>query len=513
MPEHHIPYRYNTYTDVLLAVGTATLARSLYGLPETRIELHARPDGFYVHHPPGEAAHGTNPFKEIDGKPGWGATPDLASGRVWNKANFEDHKDKPTWWDTVSVINTLASPGLNNKIAQSYTPLVGKALLQREASMKQFPALKNSSRSQLLYAHASKGVNNSAPATAQSNAPMLPEQALALLGFQQGGSGFIPGNKSKSKYTLCLIPRPYEITLAAYLELVDRTLRGYKPEASSGVPLPPRDQTVPFFTAMAYFKFVVALFDYRKEAKERRFGVGKIISGLDRVVYFKQGKSSAPFLVDTLTIPDWLDELSVAANVRDLVRATYGRHQDPNTVYLAVRAFAEKDPRLLVKFYRLIEPLKSGPKLTQHTLHYVMEKTGYDALNCPEMQRVADAIRRRTYTRFYKKQRGQKTEPPDFELLTQLRSAALNDRSLINMLSGFVGRHNLQNAWRASYGQDAESANLVYEDLQVISHLIETYGAEFVANTLLAQAMSKRPKEDEDRTSEANAPTEQPATS
>ena len=499
MPEHHIPYRYNTYTDVLLAVGTAALAKSLYDLPETQIRLYAQPDGFRVQHPPGETLHGTNPFFEVRDK----EDREIATANVLDRTPFGQKDAKPAWWQTTSVINTLASPAFNNAIAQAYTSEVGVQLLEGAAELKM------GGQSQLLYAQASKGVSKAGPSTSQGNLAAEPEQVLALLGYQQGGTGFM-----RDPYTLSLIPRPHEITLAAYRGLVEGVLRGYLPKASSGKVMPTREQTVPFFTAMAYFDFVIALFGYQSEASSRssRFGVGKVISGLDRVLYYSMGTSSAPFLIDTLAIPDWLDELSVAANVRDLVRATYGRHQDPNTVYLAVRAFAEKDPRLLVKFYRLIEPLKSGPKLTQHTLNYVMEKTGYDDLNCPEMQRVAEAIRRRTYTRFYKKQRGQKTEPPDFELLTQLRSAALNDRSLINMLSGFVGRHNLQNAWRASYGQDSESANLVYDDLQAINRLVETYGAEFVANTLLAQAMSKRPKEDENTGSEGDASTEQPAT-
>ena len=59
------------------------------------------------------------------------------------------------------------------------------------------------------------------------------------------------------------------------------------------------------------------------------------------------------------------------------------------------------------------------------------------------------------------------------------------------MLSDFVGSYNLHNARQTAVDKNPDGKNLKYEDLQEIRTLIAKYDAEFVANTLMAQAMSK----------------------
>ena len=71
------------------------------------------------------------------------------------------------------------------------------------------------------------------------------------------------------------------------------------------------------------------------------------------------------------------------------------------------------------------------------------------------------------------------------------------------MLSAFVGDYNLSNARRSAAGKHPDGPNLSYEDVQHVGGLIGTYGAEFVANTLLAQAMSKRDEEPDPETEDA----------
>lgn len=129
-----------------------------------------------------------------------------------------------------------------------------------------------------------------------------------------------------------------------------------------------------------------------------------------------------------------------------------------------------------------------------------MHQTGYDDLNCPEMLRFARALRSRTLTKLYRD-----GENPDFELLTKLRSASRNTDRLVSMLSEFVGSYNLRNARQTATGKHPDGPNLSYDDLQVVVGLIEKRGAEFVANTLMAQAMSKREQEDADNEDTATA--------
>ena len=479
MESHHVPYRYNTYTDTLLAIGTAALAESLFGLDEGEILLRAHPDGFRIKYETRGDVQSTNPFFEVRDKAGR----EVKSANVRDRTIYGLKDAKPSWWGTTSVVNTLASPVFNNKLAQAYSPDLGLEVLEGTAK------LDTGGTSQLLYAQASKGVNRPGPSTTQGNLRADAEQMLALLGYQQGAAGFL-----RDAYTISIVPRPQEISLGGYRRLTEGVLRGYLPRASSGKVLPTSDQTVPFFIAMMYFDFIVELFNYRQEQLDPSGGffgggVGNIISSLDRVMYVSMGTSSAPFLLDSLTVPTWLDRKAVVLNVRDLVRQTLGAHLDPNLLYLPVRAFAEGDPRPLVRFYRYYDPSGGKKRLLSHeTLRYVMDQTGYADLNCDPMQRFARAIRSRTLTKLY----SQSSEPPDFELLTRLRSAALAERRLINMLSAFVASYNLRNARLSANGKRPEGQNLSYEDLQVITGLIERYGAEFVANTLMAQAMSKR---------------------
>lgn len=488
---HHIPYRYNTYSDVLLAIGTARLAERLFGLSTRDVVLRAKHGGFHIEHPDTGQIHDENPFYQIRDK----ESREVGTPLVWDKTPYGNKDDKPYWWKTVSVINTLATPVFNNMIAASYTPDLGLALLKGEAEVK------TGSMSQLLYAQASKGVNSIGGSTSQGNISAEAEQMLAHLGYQTGAAGFIQGD-----YTISIIPRPKAIRLSDLLSLVDGFLRDYLPRTDGGKILPTRDQTVPFFIAMAYFDFIIHLFNYREDKRdefaeffpEAYSGVGKIISSLDRALYYSMGTSSAPFVIDSLAIPEWLNEKSVAINVRDLLRELLSEHTDPNMLYLPVRAFAESDPRPLVEFYRKYEPLKapsSGSRtgkrlLHQTTLRYIMHQTGYDDLNCPEMLRFARALRGRTLTKLYRD-----GENPDFELLTKLRSASRNTDRLVSMLSEFVGSYNLRNARQSAIGKHPDGPNLSYDDLQVVIGLIEKRGAEFVANTLMAQAMSKRERD------------------
>ena len=64
-------------------------------------------------------------------------------------------------------------------------------------------------------------------------------------------------------------------------------------------------------------------------------------------------------------------------------------------------------------------------------------------------------------------------------------------------MSEFISSYNLRNARLRAVGNPTEGQNLSYEDLQVIIQLIEKHGAEFIANTLMAQAMSKRGEQEE----------------
>jgi hypothetical protein len=484
MPKRLVPYKHNSYTDILLAAGTAHLACTLYGFDEHEVRMEAMPSGIEIQHPEPTSKTGSVPFQQIRDKESRDV--DEARPLRWDKTRVDDDDPKPRWWTTVSVINTLARPDFNNRFAKLYTPELGEKLLKEMADFK------TRSRSQLLYAQASKGVNKSgftSIATSQGNIGADEEQMLALLGYQVGGAGYIRGS-----YTISIVPRPGSISLQGYRWLIDEFLRGYTPKATSGKPLPTREQTVPFFLAMAYFDFIIELFDYRGETDDYGLNLspGEVISGLDRAMYFSMGTSSAPFALDTLAIPEWLDEKKVAVDVRNLIREMLGTHTDPNLLYLPVRAFTESDPRPLVEFYREYEPMRTPSSsrsskrlIRQTTLSYVMKQTHYEDLDCDAMRNFAQAIRSRTLSKLYH------DEQPDYDLLTKLRSASRNPDRLVSMLSDFVGSYNLHNARQTAVDKNPDGKNLRYEDLQEIRTLIAKYDAEFVANTLMAQAMSK----------------------
>lgn len=502
MPQQLVPYCYHNYTDTLIAVGTAALLRALSESRENQITLRAEPAGFIIEYPDGALDGESNPFIQIRDKPSRQVSSALGPGQLWDKTIVDKESGYPDWWGTSSVINTLGSPPFNNQFYDLYTPGLGRAILAGKATLKQ------GGMSQLLYAQASKGVNSAGLSTSQGNLSADAEQMVAHLGYQQGAAGFI-----KDSYTLTVVPRPSSlgpITLEDYRSLVNY-LRTFRPSAASGKALPPNDQTVPFFTAMMYFDFVEKLFDYLPGALavgqkySKRRVAARVIGGLDRMLYYKMGTSSAPFAADSLTMPNWLEESAkpVASNVRDVVRQTLGEHLDPNLLYLPVQAFSEGNPRLLVRFYRLYNPLDRSAKLHKHTIGYIMESTDHFDLNGLEMQRFAEAIRKRTYTRFYRRKYERTGEPPDFELLTKLKSASLEKGRLKNMLSEFVGQHNLRNArlhTTEASDRRPEWPSLSYEHLQVIFRLIDQHGPEFVANTLLAQAMSVDPKQTDDGT-------------
>lgn len=492
MPERFIPFRYNTYTDTLVAVGTARLIQRVLGVPTPEIELYEEPGGFRIRYSEPSGENIGTPFYEVRDKESRAVSAGLDGGSLWDKTAVADD-EKPPWWSTVSVLNSLFSPASNNAIAQAYTPEVGQALLNGETALdKKVAGMK---RSQLLYAPASKGAAGPTLGTGGYRMKGEDEQAVALLGYQHGAAGFI-----RDPYTLVFVPRPREIRLTGYTLLRDY-LRAYTPRSVNNNPLPTTPQTLPFFVAMAYFDFIIKLFEYIETedplAGLRAPHVGKVVSGLDRVLYYNLGTSSAPSALDTLAIPDWLDDRGVVENVRDVLRQTLGEHLDPNLLYLPVRAFAESDPRLLVRFYRQYNPLQDRRRLlTQHTLTYVMERAQdgrFADLNADPMRRIARAIRSRTLTKLYRD-----GEQPDFQLLNDLRSASLADKRLVSMLSAFVSDYNMGNARMSAVGKKPQGPNLSYEDVQHVAGLIDKHGAEFVANTLLAQAMSKRPGEPND---------------
>ena len=484
--ERLIPYRYNTYTDTLVAIGSAVLIKNLYTISERDIILRATPSGFIIRYPDNEHISDRNPFIQIKDKPTRQISQHVGPGQLWDKTSVE--KGEPTeWWGTVSVINTLASPDFNNGFYNAYSSNLAESLLNGEKVSSK------GSRSQLLYAQASKGVNSERLTTTQGNIKADAEQTIAHLGYLYGAAGFI-----RDSYTISIVPRPSlegDISLEDYRSLVS-FLRAFQPRASSEKILPAGDQTLPFFLSMMYFDFVEQLFNYLPTNSEsspyirqRHNGVGRVIGGLDRMIYYKMGTGSAPFVADSIGIPVWLNRKSAAANIRDVVRGTLGENIDPNLLYLPVRTFAEGEPRLLLAFYRQYVSLSNKKRLLeQKTIQHIMEQTQYDDLASDAMKRFARAIRSRTLTKLYRD-----GEQPDFALLTKLKSASLDSKRFINMLSEFIGSYNLRNARLMAIDKAPEGSNLSYEDLQEIIPLIDKYGSEFVANTLMAQAMSKRP--------------------
>jgi hypothetical protein len=486
-----IPYRYHTYTDTLIAIGNAILIEHLREIDAEEILLQSTPAGFIIDYPDGELSGIQNPFIQIKDKADRKLSESLGPHQLWDKT-IPKEDQSPFWWGTASVINTLASPDFNNDLYVDYTPELGRKLLNNE-DVK----IKGRSRSQLLYAQASKGTGKDQATTKQGNLDATPEQVLAHLGFLYSAAGYI-----QEGYTVVVVPRPSQegsITLKDYKTLV-KNLRLFYPKAKSGKRLPSKDQTLPFFSAMMYFDFVEKLFDFlpaTADFLDLSFdgGVGRVIGSLDRMIYYKMGTSSAPYASDSLAIPSWLDRKSVVSNVKDLIRAMLSAHADPSLLYLPIRTFAESKPHFLIKFYRLYNPISEKKYLfTQDNLQYIMQKTNYNDLNCEAMLRFARAIRSRTIKKLY----SDNNENPDYQLLTQLKSASLDSKRLINMLSEFISSYNLRNARLSSVGKDSEGQNLLYNDLQVIIQVIEKHGAEFVANTLLAQAMSKRGKQEEE---------------
>lgn len=487
--QHLVPYRYNTYTDTLIAVGYAVLIEHLYDIPRHKIILEATTAGFSINYPDNLVTGERNPFIQIKDKASRKISEDIGPGQLWDKTLVQKG-DSADWWGTVSVINTLSSPEFNNAFYSTYSSNLGKELLGGETIKVK------GSRSQLLYAQASKGVNNIRLSTTQGNIKADAEQIIAHLGYLYGAAGFI-----RDSYTITIVPRPSQegpISLDIYLKLVT-FLRKFQPRASSEKILPTGDQTLPFFLSMMYFDFVEKLFDFLpKDASQfqhiiRRRGAGRVIGSLDRMIYYKMGTSSAPFISDSLNIPIWLKSKPAIGNVRDLVRSTLGDRIDPNLLYLPVRTFAEGEPRLLFEFYRQYISLSTKKRLLeQKTIEHIMEARNYNDLTCDAMKHFARAIRSRTLTKLYN---NEKKEQPDFSLLTKLKSASLDSKRLINMLSEFISSYNLRNARLKAIDKAPEGTNLSYEDLQEVILLIEKHGAEFVANTLMAQAMSKRPDE------------------
>jgi len=482
-----IPYRYHTYTDTLIAVGSAVLIEHLRDIDAKEIVLQATPAGFTIDYPDGPLEGTQNPFIQIKDKADRKLSDNLGPHQLWDKT-IPKEDQSPYWWSTASVINTLASPDFNNSLYVDYTPELGRNLVNNEI------AKTKRSLSQLLYAQASKGTGKDQATTKQGNLDATSEQVIAHLGFLHGAAGFI-----QEGYTLVIVPRPSlegTVTLRDYRILV-KNLRQFYPKALSGKRLPSKDQTLPFFSAMMYFDFVEKLFDFLPEPTDFMDfsfdeGVGRVIGSLDRMVYYKMGTSSAPYAADSFAIPAWLDRKQVVSNIKDLVRSTLGAHTDPNLLYLPIRAFSESKPHFLTKFYRQYNPISEKKYLlTQDNLQYIMQKTNYDDLNCEQMHRFARALRSRTLTKLYR------NDTPDFELLTQLKSASLDSKRLINMMSEFISSYNLRNARLCAVGNPTEGQNLSYEDLQVIIQLIEKHGAEFIANTLMAQAMSKRGEQEE----------------
>jgi hypothetical protein len=431
-------------------------------------------------------------------------------------------------WRLLQVLNTLQGDETTNRVytqilrmkPAEFTRVVTEAL--RSLSVFEPSRVDWAATSvQLFTPNAAKGYSRLKPDSTDRNDKTKEQwtdpfiEWLRYRGYFIAACPFFQGQKAENVRLLCPIPRDIEID--AFRQVVGALRQIWIP----GGP-PKLDSLAALKLAELLIRYSEEFHNADKPAVVRMFGKSPadIISGISITHYQSLGNAKAVSAISTVALPGWLtlrqpQDAAAFLDILDehqrVIRSLRDDHSDEIGLLIDYRRFLENrgehSLRRLVEFMcrygalviRVREQGRRIPQFTTENFERLLMQNApklSSILEDPGFQAVASAIRNATVNAQAHKAMNREYREIRYDLIPELRrkSSLPGNEPLIQALSDFISKYNIENARRRELGKPAPR-NVTTEELEALVRLIETGGAATVGPMLCAYASCRVPKE------------------
>lgn len=242
----------------------------------------------------------------------------------------------------------------------------------------------------------------------------------------------------------------------------------------------------------------------------------RIVSGFYTVFYKDMGNAIATMNMAFIGLPGWItvetrDDVTRYLNALDefgkFVRQFDETHSDAFALLQHLRDFVSGDDlRAFFQFSTAFpaylmgmrERNKPARQLTTEFIERLImssDKPLYFILEAPGFQNIAYAIRQSTVIAQYRKKQGDRKYDVRYGLGQELARKARYPQEFIAILSDFLHKYNSENAQVMETRQGPYRRSIQTTDIEDIVRLIDEYGAETVANMLIAYGYARTPRD------------------
>lgn len=336
-------------------------------------------------------------------------------------------------------------------------------------------------------------------------------ELLKTIGFYEAGqTRLVQGSKDRKSYVI--VPR--ELTYSEHRDIFNTFSESIRVSSTSIKG-----------DAMASLRYTEALLTYFAEPS-RQFTLGtrgnlkkRLVAGLYAVFYKDLGNAVAAMNLAFIGLPGWIevrttDDIPVyQALVGELVKLVQQfdeTHSDSVEMLQALRDFISGDAldalfrftRAFPAYYvRQRERNKYAYPLNEDTLERMITMIEPRFANIVEnegFKNIAYAIRRSTISAQYQKMKGNRRYDVRYGLGQELARKSRYKADFIAALSEFLFKFNAENAQVLEVTKGARPPyrrSVQTTDIESIITLIDTFGAETVANLLIAYGYARETRE------------------
>jgi hypothetical protein len=252
----------------------------------------------------------------------------------------------------------------------------------------------------------------------------------------------------------------------------------------------------------------------------------RVVSGFYTAFYKDMGNAIATMNMAFIGFPGWItvetrDDVTLYLNLLKefgkFVRQFDETHSDAFTLLQHLRDFVSADD--LRAFFRfsnafsaylmgMRERNKPAKQLTTDFIERLImssDKPLAFILESPGFQNIAYAIRQSTVTAQYRKKQGDRKYDVRYGLGQELARKARYPQEFIAILSDFLHKYNAENAQVMETRQGPYRRSIQTTDIEDVVRLIDDYGAETVANMLIAYGYARTPRDPQDETDHPEA--------
>jgi len=336
-------------------------------------------------------------------------------------------------------------------------------------------------------------------------------ELLKIIGFYEAGqTRLIQGAKDRKSYVI--VPR--ELTYNEHRDIFNTFSESMKVSTTSIKG-----------DAMAALRYTEALLTYFAEPT-RQITLGKrgnlkkrLVAGLYAAFYKDLGNAVATMNLAFIGLPGWIEVRSpddipvyqtMVSELVKLVQQFDESHSDSVDLLQALRDFISGDSLdALFRFTRAFPSYYIGQRerskyvyaLNEDTLERMItmiEPRFADILKDEGFKNIAYAIRRSTVSAQYQKMQGNRKYDVRYGLGQELARKSRYKADFIAALSDFLFKFNAENAqvMETSKGERPPYRRSVQTgDIDSIVALIDTFGAETIANLLIAYGYARETRE------------------